>query len=407
MRRASIAALLVCFSAAAMQLGLADGNAVIDGEPVNLKFSYAKHQGDEIVVLLTARPLPASSADTVGVEIHFDQRFNHLRTVIRGKTERTLDAAAVELQPALLSDRLIDAKVAAPRDSFQATFRTLIGDAGRFGPNQPASKALNDPTDVQKKIEHAVEYELDRPRSVFLAGGTPLPADGGEPGRVYLSYQNALRRNDLDAARKLVSKSRAEQLDILKVLGLSPSETANLSIRIVNGSIRGDQAVVNVTGIKPGRVASHGTVKLFREQGVWKYLSEQWHVGAADVLAAMGELERSKVAPLTTGNPLPAGGGEPGNVWRAFDRALQRGDVEALKKLVTRAEAESLSAHEIGTFNRFRPTDVRVVGGVTDGTKTTLDLAGTPAWPNTSPKGKITLVKEDGVWKIAAGEDWS
>jgi hypothetical protein len=435
-RSIRIALALIVFLAGsvawAMELGRAEGSVLIAGSVVPIRFAYGRYApsirpgaSQDVLILLTSRPLaPATLAsdtkaskmtsrgEIVTVEVRLDERFQHVRTVIRGKTPATLAGDAVEIRPAVASRHLIDATISrrGSENVLKITFRTLIGDESGFAPNAAAAAALNEPPAAQEQVRKAVNQQLDAPNPVVIPGGTPLPPDGGEPGRVYVAYEDALRADDIARAKKLMSSRSAGRFEMMKQIGIPLSTAARANIQVVSGSVQGDKAIVNVTGtVHDSGMPSGGVVRLVKENGEWKVIGEQWQASAADVMAASGALERSKMAPLTGGSPLPADGGEPGSVWRAYDRALVKEDRQALKKLVSSAEAASMDRfpNEVMRFKEFRPTNVHVVGGVTNGSKTTLRLAGTPAYPTASDKGMITLVKENGLWKIAAGEDWS
>lgn len=432
--RVRIAILVVFLSAVtqAMELGRGDGVVLIDGVSVPIRFSYGRYApsvrpgvAEDVLVLLTDRPVaPAALASeselskVIGrgqlraVEVRLDEKFQHVRTVLRGKTSATLAGDTVVVRATVASRRLIDATVSRPdaEGSLKVTFRTLIGQGHVFAPNAPAAAALDEPPAVRERTKHAVHQQLDAPNPKVIPGGTPLPPDGGEPARVYLAYQEALKKNDADAARRFLVSARGDELEFMKQLKIPLSSIARTKIQIQSGWVQGDRAIVNVmgTGVE-SRATSSGSITLLKQNGAWKVGHEDWHFGASGVAAVYGDIARTKAPPLNSGTSLPANGGEPGNVWRAYDRAFVREDLEALKKVVTREEAAEIERHpdEATSFKEWRPTNIRVIGGLTNGSKATLRLEGTPPYPSTSPKGSVTLVKEDGQWKVAAGEDWS
>ena len=107
------------------------------------------------------------------------------------------------------------------------------------------------------------------------------------------------------------------------------------------------------------------------------------------------------------GEPLPAGGGEPGAAYLAFVDAIHAGDFERLKALVPPERAAMLEGEDaqdnIGFIQMMTPTDVEVVGGSSDGETAILQITGT--MDGESVTGEITLVHQDGLW-MATGSAW-
>lgn len=409
----------------AMEPGRAEGVVMIDGSAVQLRFAYGKlapalrpGAAEGIQVLLTDRSLSPSTlanenemaklikrGELNAVDVRFDDRYQHVRTVVHGKKSTTLSGNSIKVRSTISSRRLVEMKINDAGDDFsiEVTFRTLIGDANVYAPNASSAAALQPPG-------KAVSRPLEAPKPVVVPRSTPLPRDGGEPARVYLSYHEALSRNDVESVKRLMAAESRSSLEFMKAFKIPMSTLARTKIEIVSGSVQGDRATMNVigTGIESG-ARSSGTVNMLKENSVWKVGIEQWQISADEVVAAHGALIRSSVSALTQGSPLPANGGEPGDVWRSYDRAFVRGDLATIRKLIRRQDAAEMDRYpgETLSFQEFRPANIRVVGGVTQGLKATLHLKGTPRDPMTLPVGTVTLVKENGEWKIAAGEDWS
>ena len=320
-----------------------------------------------------------------------DDQLHALRTQICGRPCVTAPRGSVDVRPTLVSHDVIEAVVSQP-DIFKVSFRAVLGDEN-YAPN-PAAAHATPALPPPKPDLTSTEPEKRLPGGVFL------PRGGGEPGRVYLAYADAVRKGNIDAVSKLLASPPI--MPFLQAIQRSNPE-------VVSGVVKGDNAVLKIKGIpkEPGASAI-GVIMLTKVNGVWKIVTEDWMPNEADYIAAIAAIERERVAPLRSGSPLPDGGGEPGNVWRAYDQALTRGDLAALKKVMTSAEAAELrTAQDLETRKQFRPTGIRLVGGLTDGSKATLQLTGTPVFRGGSKTGSITLVRENGRWKVAAGEDWS
>jgi hypothetical protein len=108
------------------------------------------------------------------------------------------------------------------------------------------------------------------------------------------------------------------------------------------------------------------------------------------------------------GEPLSAGGGEPGAAYLAFVDAIHAGDLERLKALVSPDQAAMLEGEDaqdnIGFIQMMTPTGVEILGGSSDGETAILQVTGT--MDGDSVAGEITLVNQDGLW-IATGSAWN
>lgn len=103
------------------------------------------------------------------------------------------------------------------------------------------------------------------------------------------------------------------------------------------------------------------------------------------------------------GEPLPAGGGDPGRAYLKWVEAVHIGTLDALRSIVPPEMAEqldSISAEEVQEqieFMQFMtPTDVKVLGGSTDGEIATLDIEGMIEGETVT--GKITMTRMGEFW---------
>src|SRR5712692_1526113 len=408
----AVALFLIASSAFGLDSGRAKGSVLIEGSETAMLFAYGRHQAvgapgpthDLITILLTSSPLTPETLLNYGdmtemirlgrlatIRIETDDQLHALRTQICGRPCVTAPRGSVDVRPTLVSHDVIEAVVSQP-NVFKVSFRAVLGDEN-YAPNPAAAHAtpaLPPPTPDLTSTEPEKR----------LPGGVSLPRGGGEPGRVYLAYADAVRKGNIDAVSRLSASPPI--MPVLQAIQRSNPE-------VVSGVVKGDNAVLKIKGIpkEPG-ASPIGVVMLTKVSGGWKIVTEDWMPNEADYIAAIAAIERERVAPLRSGSPLPDGGGEPGNVWRAYDQALTRGDLAALKKVMTSAEAAELrTVRDLETRKQFRPPGIRLVGGLIDGSKATLKLTGTPVFRGGSKTGSITLVRENGGWKVAAGEDWS
>jgi hypothetical protein len=107
--------------------------------------------------------------------------------------------------------------------------------------------------------------------------GEALPADGGEPGRAYLAWVEAIQALDVERLKSMVPPEMAEMLDAedamenLELMRLmSPS-----SIKILGGSSDGSSAILQVIGVMDGE-ENEGEVELAKHGEHWIPVSTSW-----------------------------------------------------------------------------------------------------------------------------------
>lgn len=110
------------------------------------------------------------------------------------------------------------------------------------------------------------------------------------------------------------------------------------------------------------------------------------------------------------GDPLPAGGGEPGQAYIAWVDAVNSGDPERLKPLVSPEMAKMLDtqdpaevAEELELMKLMNPTDLKILSGSSDGATAILKVEG--RMEGEKVRGEITLVKEGEIW-LAIKTSW-
>lgn len=105
------------------------------------------------------------------------------------------------------------------------------------------------------------------------------------------------------------------------------------------------------------------------------------------------------------GQPLPAGGGEPGKAVLANFAAARSGDLEKLKALSPpekRQQMESVDASEkemmLGFLKATTPTGVKILGGTVDGDSALVDFQGKS--DGQKVKGTVEVERIDGRWYV-------
>jgi hypothetical protein len=111
--------------------------------------------------------------------------------------------------------------------------------------------------------------------------------------------------------------------------------------------------------------------------------------------------------PPPKGNPLPAGGGEPAKAYLAFDKAVAKGDMAAVKNGISAEQRKSMDDADFKKMfplmQALRAKNVKIAGGTIDGNTATLLATGKDE--SGAATGKITMVLEGGAWKVQQ-EEW-
>jgi hypothetical protein len=112
-----------------------------------------------------------------------------------------------------------------------------------------------------------------------LKNATPLPADGGAPGKAYMEYTKAIQAGNMDALKKLVSSDRAKQMEDPQFKQMFPmiQSMQAKDIKITGGSIAGKEAILNAQGTDSmGGGTSTGTIDMVQEGDQWKVKQDSW-----------------------------------------------------------------------------------------------------------------------------------
>lgn len=107
------------------------------------------------------------------------------------------------------------------------------------------------------------------------------------------------------------------------------------------------------------------------------------------------------------GQPLPAGGGEPGDAYRAWIAALAKGDAAALRTLVDADHAyrfpdddASQVKEAIKDLRDGTPVQAEITRGLVDGDRAVLWVEGTDR-DDIPRSGRVLMLREGGAWHFA------
>jgi len=151
------------------------------------------------------------------------------------------------------------------------TFKLASAPAGRIA----GRWVLAEPGDF---FGETYDFDLVFDVAVTPPPGTPLAADGGEPGKAYRAWTAAVAKGDLPVLRALVggdyngwrlnSEDQGNVKEALKDL----RDGTPLQARILRGRIDGDSAVLWVEGKDRDDILRRGRVQMQRVEGVWRYV---------------------------------------------------------------------------------------------------------------------------------------
>jgi len=145
------------------------------------------------------------------------------------------------------------------------------------------------------------------------------------------------------------------------------------------------------------------------EAGPDRFVGRVNHAEVQTIFDDSFQFDLSFSAPLSDpfgpiGDPLPAGGGEPGAAYLAWCDAVLAGDIERLGKLMPAEQAAMLDdeefqdniKEELEFMQLMTPTDLEIISGSSDGETAILHVTG--MMDGEKVQGEITLTLIDGRW---------
>lgn len=129
-----------------------------------------------------------------------------------------------------------------------------------------------------KPGENSWDIDIDVPVAP-TDWGEPLPAGGGEPGKVYAGYHAALAAADPVAAKPFFDEESQAGFPghAEEIVRSYREDHPDKSYRIVKGWSRGDRALLLVEGeTSYSKVKTE--VQLVREKGTWRVVSEELQI---------------------------------------------------------------------------------------------------------------------------------
>ncbi len=116
---------------------------------------------------------------------------------------------------------------------------------------------------------------------------------------------------------------------------------------------------------------------------------------------------KKEASPPSAADKDTATGSPQAAVYRAYEKAVQSGDMEALKKVVSAEAVEQLSGPDaeemMGFMTLFLPNNVEFLRVTVEGESAVLNVSG--ELDGEQVEGSIEFVLEEGQWKVA-GSSW-
>ena len=110
--------------------------------------------------------------------------------------------------------------------------------------------------------------------------GAALPPGGGEPAKAYMAYLAALKKGDLDALSKTMTKERSAEIlahrsdPDFKMMFAFIQQSAMRDPKVTKGFSKGDSATLELAGKDGDGNAATSTATLMKEGGSWRLAKE-------------------------------------------------------------------------------------------------------------------------------------
>jgi len=259
--------------------GTASGSFTLDGKTIELRYAYAMAQANpfdekktDTAILLTDKPLPESAfAGLKDLESagRGEQRNSVLFVIAEGGQATrevihhdALGGTNLQMSGMTHADVSVTSRNA---DRIEGTAQTK-------GPED----FLKHKYQIKAQFHATIRQAHRAAPPPHARAGKKLPQGGGEPGKAYLALQDAIRKKDLAAIRKLKPADMPDMSDedLRKGLEMMAAMTP-AKITIDDGYIAGDAAVLYVSGMLE-KEKQYGTVQMSKGGGAWHPAGEKW-----------------------------------------------------------------------------------------------------------------------------------
>ena len=121
------------------------------------------------------------------------------------------------------------------------------------------------------------DFDLDFDVAITPPPGTPLPADGGEPGKAYRAWTAAVAKGDIKVLSALVGgeydawRIKSDDADDVKAALKDLRDGTPVQAKVLRGRIDGETAVLWIESRDRDEILRRGRVLLAREDGSWRF----------------------------------------------------------------------------------------------------------------------------------------
>jgi hypothetical protein len=438
----ALSVLLAAPFAFGVENGKAEGTITINHKPVKLKYAFAKKEKDfdkkdRWIVMLTDRAVSRSlladdsrfakaveNGEVVAAMLRFDEGRKLEQVEVRSKALQhkslPMSASNVKLTALVFTADVIEAGAATTEEqsfftdiaTLDVKFRAPLGKEGKFGDSAAAAKELG-------------------------ASGPKL-ADGGAAGT--LKVDGATVKLAYAIARTKPNAFDEKKKDVVVLLTQQPVsaemfiDDQRLFKAVSDGSVQGLLVTIDsdekpyalqllhpkagiqmsgsgflnfdATDFSDTHVAGKFFTTSEQDSMEHKYSYDVSFAAPVQTIAIPSEL----TVDASSGTKLPAGGGDPGKTYTAFDKASRAGNLAEMKKYASKTRPlPEMNAEEtkqmIELMKMMRPAKLKIIGGYVSGDHATLNAEGEDPSDKSKMHGTIEMAREDGAWKILV-EKW-
>jgi hypothetical protein len=259
--------------------GTASGSFSIDGKSVELHYAYAMSQANQFdekktdtAILLTDKPLPESAFS--GLKDLEGAGHGELRNSVLFVIEEGGQAKREVIHHDSLGGTSLQMSGMTQAD-VQITARTADRIEGSAQTKKPQD-FFEHKYEIKAQFQATVRTARRDPPLPNATTGKKLPPDGGEPGKAYFAFKDAIRKKDLAAVRKMKPPDMPDLPDADLRQGLEAMAAMTPEkLKVDDGYVAGDSAVLYVSGTLGGQ-KQYGTVRLSKIGGAWRFGGEKW-----------------------------------------------------------------------------------------------------------------------------------
>jgi hypothetical protein len=246
---------------------ITDGSITVDGKAVNIKHAAARSLFDDIVILLTDKPVPKEMVPDGILRLSEEGEIRGIMFSISSKNKRLLGKG----------------------ESIQSIyFYPVWEQLGNIG-NGQLEITTSDENTIQGKIftpaenewgEHTFSYNIEftadikkEPLKVNIKGDTDAPS------KAFSKYYRAVMAGNAGEFKKYIAKARLKEIEaepgMMDFFIEMQQVMSPTSLEIISSLVKKDRALLMVKGSR-GAENSRGTIDMILEDGKWKVNLESW-----------------------------------------------------------------------------------------------------------------------------------